>query len=202
MSCKYIHQSELMYSSFSQSYSKSVDYVDVCWNVFRTDSVTLTPGLTSSSSASLPPAFGAGHFQNRSQSSPSLESDTLKIIPWSSPQSSSAAGAHDELSLRTIPEIMFEKCHWPSFFIQLQLFICHWPVLCICNRRCTCVCVFYLICGCLLSTVYDEIVGRYWHKLNFHFSVFKNIHPVHLWEHSCHSEHSQSVALCMHLRLH
>ena len=99
----------------------------------------------------LPPAFGAGHFQNRSQSSPSLESDTLKIIPWSSPQSSSAAGAHDELSLRTIPEIMFEKCHWPSFFIQLQLFICHWPVLCICNRRCTCVCVFYLICGCLLS---------------------------------------------------
>ena len=85
------------------------------------------------------------------QSSPSLELDTLKIIPWSSPQSSCAPGAHDELSLRTIPEIMFEKCHWPSFFIQLQLFICHWPVLCICNRRCTCVCVFYLICGCLLS---------------------------------------------------
>ena len=51
------------------------------------------------------------------QSSPSLVSDTLKIIPWSSPQSSCAAGAHDELSLRTIPEIMFEKCHWPSFFI-------------------------------------------------------------------------------------
>ena len=62
------------------------------------------------------------------QSSPSLELDTLKIIPWSSPQSSCAAGAHDELSLRTIPEIMFEKCHWPSFFIQLKLFIWYWPV--------------------------------------------------------------------------
>ena len=102
------------------------------------------------------------------QSSPSLESDTLKIIPWSSPQSSSAAGAHDELSLRTIPEIMFEKCHWPSFFIQLQLFICHWPVLCICNRHCTCVFVFYLICSfqpffpnfyCLLTTSFCHFLS-------------------------------------------
>ena len=148
MSCKYIHQSELMYSSFSQSYSKSVDYVDVCWNVFRTDSVTLTPGLTSSSSASLPPAFGAGHFQNRSQSSPSLEWDTLKIIPWSSPQSSSAAGAHDELSLRTIPEIMFEKCHWPvaSLYNYNCLFV--FGLFCLFVIDVTR--VFYLICGCLM----------------------------------------------------
>ena len=99
------------------------------------------------------------------QSSPSLESDTLKIIPWSSPQSSSAAGAHDELSLRTIPEIMFEKCHWPSFFIQLQLFICLWSVLFICNWRYTCI-----LPDLWVSDDESELNCRQVrHKFNFHF---------------------------------
>ena len=64
----------------------------------------------------LPPLLEPDTFKIVPQSSPSLEWDTFKIIPWSSPQSSSAAGAHDELSLKIIPEIRFEKCHWPSFF--------------------------------------------------------------------------------------
>ena len=150
MSCKNIHQSELMYSSFSQSYSKSVDYVDVCWNVFRTDSVTLTPGLTSSSSASLPPAFGAGHFQNRSPvvaifgvghfKNHSLVISQIVFCRWRTWRAVTQNHPWDHV---------WEVSLTCSFFIQLQLFICHWPVLCICNRRCTCVCVFYLICGCL-----------------------------------------------------
>ena len=134
----------------------------------------------------LPPTFGAGHFQNRSPvvsifGVGHFKNHSLVISPIVF-----CRGRTWRAVTQNHPWDQVWEVSLTQLLLQLLLYICHWPVLCICNWRCTCICAFHLICDQNQTYLNCIQIRR---RLNFHFFVFENIHPVHLCL-LCQSEHS------------